>query len=149
MSSRIVTSLLALVLSTATTVALAEPLITSDEAHRPDDPAAQPSRGITRGPTVKVETGAPRAGTPFDFRIDVTPHGGATVDPADIHVIYLKVPAVDLTDRLKPYRTADGFEMKGAEAPAGNHPLKIEVKDSEGHETSTVVRFDVAATPTP
>lgn len=144
MLSRIATPLLAILLSSAATAALADPLITSDEAHRPDDPAAQPSRGITRGPTVRVETGSPHAGVPFDFRIDVTPHGGATVDPGDIHVIYMKVPAVDLTDRLKPYRTADGFEMRAAEVPAGDHPLKVEVQDSDGHVTSTIVRFDVA-----
>lgn len=144
MLSRIATSFLAILLSGAATAALADPLITQDEAHRPDDPAAQPTRGITRGPTVRVETGAPHAGVPFDFRIDVTPHGGATVDPADIHVIYMKVPAVDLTDRLKPYRTAEGIEMHAAEVPAGEHPLKVEVQDSAGHVTSTIVRFDVA-----
>jgi hypothetical protein len=129
--------------------AAAAPLITDDEARRPDDTTVVPSRAITRGPTIRFEEhpADPGAHTPFEFRIRVEPHGGASIDPAGIRVIYLKVPAVDLTDRLRPYITAQGIDMPAAEAPAGQHPLRIEVRDSDGHVSQTVIRLEVAPPP--
>jgi len=122
-------------------------LITDDEASRPTDTAVVASRAITRGPTVHFEEhpADPNAHAPFEFRIRVEPHGGSTIDPATIHVIYLKVPAVDLTERLRPYITATGIDMPAAEAPAGIHPLRIEVSDTDGRVTQAIIHLEVAA----
>lgn len=114
--------------------AAAVTLITDDEAKRPNDPQVTATRGITRGPSIQFEPPAvgPAPHAPFDFRVHFEAHGGATVDPSHIRIIYLKMPSVDLTDRLKPYITADGINMPAAQIPPGEHPLRIEVEDSDG-----------------
>ncbi|MTJ84136.1 MAG: hypothetical protein F8N37_24385 [Telmatospirillum sp.] len=126
--------------------AAATTLITDDEAKRPNDAQVSATRGITRGPSIRYE--APQTGpaghAPFDFKVQFEPHGGATIDPAHIKVTYLKVPNVDLTDRLKPYITADGINMPKAQVPAGEHPLKIEVEDSDGRSSEAMISLKAA-----
>lgn len=125
--------------------AQAAPLISDDEAQRPNDVPAASTRGITRGPTIRFD--APQGSVvphkPFDFRVHFDAHGGATVDPASVRITYLKSPSVDLTSRLRPYITADGIDMTQAEVPAGAHNLKVEVQDSEGHTGETVFTLNV------
>ncbi|PKU25848.1 hypothetical protein CWS72_04635 [Telmatospirillum siberiense] len=114
--------------------AAAVTLITDDEAKRPNDPQVTATRGITRGPSILFEPPAtgPAPHAPFDFRVHFEAHGGATVDPAHIRIIYLKMPNVDLTERLRPYITAEGINMPAAQIPSGEHLFKIEVEDSDG-----------------
>ncbi len=59
--------------------------------------------------------------------------GGTKIDQDSIKIIYLKNPAVDLTPRLKKHLKSNAIEMDVAEAPPGEHHLKVEVKDSDGH----------------
>jgi hypothetical protein len=114
--------------------AFAVTLITDDEAKRPNDPQSMATRGISRGPVIRFEPPAsdPAPHVPFDFRVHFEAHGGATVDPEHIHITYLKAPNVDLTDRLRPYITAEGIDMPAAQLPVGEHALHVEVEDSDG-----------------
>jgi hypothetical protein len=114
--------------------AAAVTLITDDEAKRPNDPQAVATRGITRGPSIHFEppASAPAAHAPFDFRVHFEAHGGSKVDPSHIRITYLKMPNVDLTERLRPYLSAQGIDMPAAQVPAGDHALRIEVEDSDG-----------------
>ncbi|MDR3438625.1 hypothetical protein [Telmatospirillum sp.] len=118
-------------------------LITDNEAHLPTQSEAP--RGITRSPTILLDTphAAVAAHKPFEFKIEVQPHGGATIDPTKVHVTYLKEPAIDLTQRLRPFVTASGIDMPDAEAPAGDHPLRIDVEDSDGRTSHTVITLAV------
>lgn len=125
--------------------AAAVTLITDDEAKRPNDPQAEATRGITRGPSVQFEPPAsgPAAHAPFDFRVHFEAHGGATVDPSHIRITYLKMPNVDLTDRLRPYITAQGIDMPAAQIPAGEHALRVEVEDSDGRSGEATFTVNV------
>lgn len=123
----------------ASTQAYAAPLITAKEAKLPDAAGSLNTRGISRGPGIKVispEAGAQTKG-PFDFKVDFEPRGGATIDKSSVKVTYMKSPTVDLTPRLKTSVSDTGIDMKNAEIPPGEHQVKISVKDTDGREAST------------
>jgi methionine-rich copper-binding protein CopC len=125
----------------------AEVLITEQEAMRP--PAApkaeEASRGIFRAPKIEVLS-PPEAGTvtsPLNLKLKFESFGGTKIDEDSVRVIYLKNPSVDLTPRLKKHLKSNGIEMDVAEAPPGEHHLKVEVKDSDGHLGTADVVFKV------
>jgi hypothetical protein len=121
-------------------------LITDDEAKRPNDPQLGATRGITRGPAIHFEppTSNPAPHAPFDFRVHFEAHGGAAVDPDHIRITYLKTPNVDLTDRLRPYITAQGIDMPAAQLPGGEHALHIVVEDTEGRSGEATFTVKIA-----
>lgn len=110
-------------------------LITADEAKLPAAGAKPLSRAITRGPGVKLVSPDSVAGN-FAFKVAFEPRGGATVDPASVKVEYLKGSGVDLTERLKGGIKPGGIEIPAAAAPAGEHPIRVTVRDSEGRQGS-------------
>jgi hypothetical protein len=144
----------AMALAVATLVALnavslvparAEVLITEQEAMRP---AAAPkpeeaSRGIFRAPKIDVVSPQEAVTSPLILKLKFESFGGTKIDEDSVRVIYLKNPAVDLTPRLKKYLKTNGIEMDAAEAPPGEHHLKVEVKDSDGHLGSADIVFTV------
>ena len=115
----------------------AEVLITEQEAMRPAavPKAEEASRGIFRAPRIEVLSPDPAAAvtSPLNLKLKFQSFGGTKIDADSIKVIYLKNPAVDLTPRLKRHLNSGGIEMDVAEAPPGEHHLKVEVKDSDGH----------------
>ena len=129
-----------LVLGLLSMDALAAPLITAKEAKLPDAAGSLNTRGISRGPGIKVVSPEPGAQTkgPFDFKVDFEPRGGSTIDKSSVKVTYMKSPSIDLTPRLKGSVSDTGIDMKNAEIPPGEHPVKISVKDSDGREASTM-----------
>jgi hypothetical protein len=121
-------------------------LITDEEALRPAAALSESAmlRGITRAPTIEFEAPSLAADhKPFDFRIKLQAHGGAAIDPTKVRVTYLKMPSVDLTDRLRPFITASGINMPEAECPAGKHPLLIDVEDNDGRVNHAQVTLTV------
>jgi hypothetical protein len=126
--------------------AAATTLIADNEAMAPNAPPDIKVRGISRGPSIDFEE--PRAGVqehaPFDFKVKLAAHGGAAIDPAKVRVTYLKVPGIDLTERLRPFVTAKGIDMPAAEVPAGEHLLRIDVQDSDGRNTQAIITLSVA-----
>jgi len=120
---------------TAGSQAQALELITRREAALPSAGGGH-ERGISRGPTIVVVSPSPVAGTvrsPFELKIRFVAHGGATIDGDSVLVTYLKEPAVDLTQRLKPFIAPTGIDVKDAVVPAGTHWLRVDVTDSTGH----------------
>lgn len=118
-------------------------LIKPEEAALPPVPNPLVTRGITRRPTVIMTS--PEAGvhSPFNLQFKFQPHGGSTIKPDSFQLIYLKNPNVDLTARVKPYVTANGVEMAGAEAPPGRHAIKVMISDSADREASVVFTLNV------
>jgi len=117
--------------------AQAEVLITEQEAMRP---AATPKadegvRGIFRAPKIHVVSPqtADAVSSPLNLKLKFESFGGTRIDADSVRVIYLKNPSVDLTPRVKKHLNGNGIEMDVAEAPPGQHRLKVEVKDSDGH----------------
>ena len=114
----------------------AEVLITEQEASLPAAvPTQMTTRGITRAPRIlKLSPAADAAvvKSPFKLSLKFESFGGATIDPTTIKVFYLKNPTVDLTERLKSHFKDNGINLETAEAPPGDHPIRMEIKDSEG-----------------
>lgn len=117
-------------------------LIKDDEAKLPAAAAKPASRAITRGPGVKLVSPDSVSGQ-FPFKIAFEPRGESKIDAASIKVEYLKGSGIDLTDRLKPGIKPAGIEIPAASAPAGEHPIRVTVRDSEGRQGSAEFKLTV------
>jgi hypothetical protein len=124
---------------------VAAALISTKEAALPPAAGALATRGISRGPGVKLAS--PEADTPvaapFDFKVNFEPRGDAKIDPSSVKVVYMKSPFVDLTLRLKSAITANGIDFAKADVPPGTHTIRVTVKDTEGRETNSVMNLVV------
>lgn len=126
--------------------AAAVTLIKDEEARLPAAAGALVTRGITRGPGVKMLSPDPAAGpvkSPFNLKVSFEPRGGSRIDPASVSVTYLKATPVDLLPRVKTGLSAGGIELPGAEVPPGEHQIRVTVQDSEGRQSSTVLQLNV------
>ncbi|MCC6887169.1 MAG: hypothetical protein IT536_01315 [Hyphomicrobiales bacterium] len=113
-------------------------LITAAEAGIPDEEVR--SRGIFLGPRILVLDPPPKAGfikSPFTLRVRFEARGGGGIDPDSILVTYRKRKAIDLTQRIRPYIIRDGILLEGARVPAGEHRIRIDVRDTDGRQGST------------
>ncbi|MBM3569886.1 MAG: hypothetical protein FJX46_14160 [Alphaproteobacteria bacterium] len=115
--------------------AQAQMLITAEEAALPAAPGGMALRGVTRGPKVHLVSPAASGAvvkSPVDLQLKFESFGGSSIDPALVKVTYIKSPAVDLTPRLKDAIKPTGIAMPTAQLPPGDHPIRVEIKDSEG-----------------
>jgi hypothetical protein len=123
----------------------AAPLITAKESALPAASGTFATRGISRGPAVKLNS--PEAdmpiNSPFDFKVLFEARGEGKIDPNSVKVVYMKSPFVDLTPRLKSAITPTGINFSKAEVPPGTHTIRITVKDMDGRETNQVVTIVV------
>ncbi len=137
--------LLAALLLITSQLLIAAPLITAKEAALPPAAGTLATRGISRGPAIKLAS--PEADTPvaapFDFKVNFEPRGDAKIDPSSVKVGYMKSPFVDLTPRLKSAISANGIDLTKADVPPGTHTIRVTVKDSEGRETNSVMNLVV------
>jgi hypothetical protein len=137
--------LLATSLLAASQWGVAASLISAKEAALPPASGALATRGISRGPAIKLAS--PEADTPvaapFDFKVNFEPRGDARIDPSSVKVVYMKSPFVDLTPRLKSAISANGIDFAKADVPPGTHTIRVTVKDTEGRETNSVLNLVV------
>jgi hypothetical protein len=136
----------AIVSSAATPSFAGHVLITEEEAKLPPPKGAVATdrRGVTRGPKVKfVEEGEP-VRSPMHLKLTFQSFGGAKIDPDSVKVTYLKTPNVDLTPRIKSFVQATGIDIPDVELPAGEHMVRVDVKDSDGRigTTSFVLKVE-------
>jgi hypothetical protein len=138
------------VLSAASLVASAQlgfaaSLISTKEAALPPASGTLATRGISRGPAVKLVS--PEADTPvmapFDFKVNFEPRGDAKIDQSSVKVVYMKSPFVDLTPRLKSAISGNGIDFAKADVPPGTHTIRVTVKDADGRETNSVLTLIV------
>jgi hypothetical protein len=124
-----------------------EVLIKPEEAALPPSTSTSKvpliTRAITRRPDLTLVSPEKAVTSPFNLQFKFQAHGGSTIKPDSFHLIYLKSPVVDLTQRVRPYVTANGVEMTGAEAPPGQHMIEAKVSDSDGRESSGVFVLNV------
>lgn len=121
-------------------------LISAKEAALPAASGALATRGISRGPSVKLispEADAPVV-SPIDFKVNFEARGEGKIDPASVKVVYMKSPFVDLTPRLKNAITSSGIDFSKADVPPGAHTIRVTVKDADGRETNSVFTLNVA-----
>ena len=125
--------LLAASLVASAQLGVAASLISAKEAALPPAAGTLATRGISRGPAIKLAS--PEADTPvmapFDFKVTFEPRGDAKIDPGSVKVIYMKLPFVDLTPRLKGAISANGIDFAKADVPPGTHTIRVTVKDTE------------------
>jgi hypothetical protein len=142
----LVTTFAAALIASAPIVAVATPLITTDEAALPPQKGAVPNagRGITRGPKIQVPEADATQASPIRFQVKFQTFGGSNIDLDALKVTYLKSPVVDLTSRVKPFAQPTGIDMPGAQLPPGEHLVRIDVKDSEGRTASTSFLLKIA-----
>jgi hypothetical protein len=113
-------------------------LITEDEAKLPPPKeSSDKTRGITRGPRIEYLSEGNATRAPIHFRVKFQSFGGAKIDIESLKVTYVKNPAVDLTARLKPFTQPTGIDMPNAALPAGDHILRVDLKDSDGRAATT------------
>jgi len=117
-------------------------LITADEAKQPAAAGKPASRAITRGPGVKLASPESVSGQ-FALKIGFEPRGEAKIDVATVKVEYLKGSGIDLTERVKAGIKPTGIEIPAAAAPAGEHPIRVTVRDSEGRLGSAEFKLTV------
>ena len=136
--------LLAASLVASAQLGVAASLISAKEAALPPAAGTLATRGISRGPAIKLAS--PEADTPvmapFDFKVTFE-RGDAKIDPGSVKVIYMKSPFVDLTPRLKGAISANGIDFAKADVPPGTHTIRVTVKDTEGRETNSVLNLVV------
>ncbi|GAA5177534.1 hypothetical protein GCM10025771_14850 [Niveibacterium umoris] len=138
--------LLTIALALAAGNACALDLITAEEAARPKADIPK-MRGITRGPSVTQEAPAPDAAslvTPLTLKIAFKARGGAKIDPKTVEMTYLSTPPVDLLPRARAGVSASGIALTDVRMPPGTHPIRLRVSDSEGRETETFLKLDIA-----
>lgn len=121
-------------------------LISADEANLPPPKGATAvaTRGITRGPKIEYLGGADSGHSPMRLQLKFESFGGAKIDTDSLKVIYMKNPAVDLTPRLKPFVQPTGIDMPDAELPAGDHLIRVDVKDSDGRTATQTFMLKIA-----
>jgi hypothetical protein len=120
-----------------------EVLIKPEEAALPPAPAQSNTRALTRKPEVILISPAASVNSPFELRLKFEAHGGSRIEPSSFHLIYLKSPNIDLTERVRRYVTAQGLEMVDAEAPPGQHTMKALITDSGNREGSAVFTVSI------
>lgn len=137
--------LIAIYLGLVSGLVSAAPLITTKEAALPAASGKLATRGISRGPAVKLSS--PEAdvpvSSPFDFKVLFEARGEGKIDPNSVKVVYMKSPFVDLTPRLKSAITPTGINFSKAEVPPGTHTIRVTVKDLDGRETNQVMTIVV------
>jgi hypothetical protein len=120
-------------------------LITPEEAQLPSPKGIFASRAVTRGPRIDMtgpDTSEVRS--PLRLQLKFRGFGGAKINLDSLRVTYVKVPDVDLTSRVRPYAQLTGIEIPEAEAPPGDHLVRVEVQDSDGRRTTTIFLLSVA-----
>ena len=129
----------------ATLLVNAAPLISAKEAALPAASGALATRGISRGPSVKMVSPEADASvsSPIDFKVNFEARGEGKIDPDSVKVVYMKSPFVDLTPRLKDSISAKGIYFAKADVPPGVHTIRVTVKDNDGRETNSIFTLNV------
>jgi len=145
--ARISAACAAIFVSSSVQLYAAQILITDDEAKLPPPKGAiaLENRGITRGPRIEFVSGNEPVHSPTHLQVKFVSFGGAKIDAESVRVTYLRIPNVDLTLRLKPFVHPTGIDMPDAQLPAGDHTVRVDLKDSDGRAASTM--FVLKVTP--
>jgi hypothetical protein len=109
-------------------------LITEEEAKLPPPKGAVATdrRGVTRGPKIKYVEESEPIHSPMHLQLKFESFGGSKIDPDSVRVTYLRTPNVDLTPRIKSFVQATGIDIPDVQLPAGDHMVRVDVKDSDG-----------------
>ena len=98
------------------------------------------------GPVIKILQPAAtgEVATPFPLEIEFEPRaGGSPARMETLKVTYLKLIELDITERVRPYITANRVMVKECNIPQGRHRVRISVADRDGKVTAEVIEMRV------
>jgi hypothetical protein len=143
-------SVVMLCLALTSPVQAADWLITPEEAAL--DSAPQAGRGILEigrddlsiGPVIDVVEPANggRAPLPIQVVIHFSPRL-VPIDLTSLKVTLVKFIPIDITDRIRPFVTAEGIDVKEAKIPPGKHRVRIALSDRSGEFSVKEITFEV------
>jgi hypothetical protein len=93
------------------------------------------TRALTRAPTVQLVLPPPDGGmvkSPLEIKIVFETNGGSQIDLNSVKVLYLKIPLLDLTERVAALIKPTGIDVPDAQLPPGTHFIRVEVMDADG-----------------
>lgn len=120
-------------------------LVTPEEAAQPN---ARPMKGAAAepsdGPTIQIDapTQDAEVAKPVPIRISFK-ENQAPVDVSSLKVTYLKLFSIDITDRVKPYVTAEGINIAQADLPSGSHKVRFSIKDTANRLTERTLKVKI------
>lgn len=119
-------------------------LVNSQEAALPPSASSKAGRSITRGPAIRQvsPSNVVTANQPFNLQVEFAGRGGEKINPATAQITILRGGNINITDRLKPFITANGIEMPAAMVPPGTHVLQVAVSDAGGRQTIANIEID-------
>lgn len=103
------------------------------------------SRGLNnKGPRIDVLKPAEDAPqqSPLEIQVRFYPNPAA-VNPESVKVQLVKFISIDITDRVKPYLSETGINVKEANIPSGTHLVRITVSDGKGETNSREIELQV------
>jgi len=123
-------------------------LITADEAKLPLAPTTKLTvrAGVSRGPAIALLLPKPsetNVRSPVHLQLKFEGRGGAQIDVDSFKLTYDRIPAVDLTDRVKIFAKPAGIDVPEAEMPPGTHTIRAEIKDKDGRAGSFTFNLNV------
>ena len=119
-------------------------LVTGPEAALPPSASSKAGRSITRGPAIRQVSPAVAVAPnqPFALKVEFAGRGGEKINPASAQVTVLRGSDVNITQRLKPYITANGIEIPNAMVPAGTYVLQVAVSDAGGRQSTANIEIE-------
>jgi hypothetical protein len=78
------------------------------------------------------------------FQLRFQSFGGARIVTESLHVVYLKIPEIDITPRVARFAGPVGVDIPDAEVPVGEHHIRVEITDSEGRARISIFSFKIA-----
>jgi hypothetical protein len=123
-------------------------LITPEEAAQPDAPVP---RGIklTRiegnGPQIKIYSPDLEEPLRIPFVMDIAFEAPSdkTIDFDSLSIKYLKLIAIDLTGKIKPYLNENRLMVKDVKVPQGKHRLQLSIAYTSGEKTMMGIVLNV------
>jgi hypothetical protein len=123
-------------------------LITLEEAAQPDAPIP---RGIKltkiegNGPQIKIYSPNLEEPLRIPFIMDIAFEAPSdkTIDPDSLSIKYLKLIAIDLTGKIKPYLNENRLMVKDVKVPQGKHRLQLSIAYTSGEKTMMEIVLNV------
>jgi hypothetical protein len=118
-------------------------LITPEEAAAPAEPPERPTRGIfDKGPLIELITPSETIAVSVPVQIWIQFKSiRAPVDLDTLRVTMGILASFNVTDRVRPYASADGIRIPNARMPSGTYRLRVRIGDTNGD--ITVKQFTV------
>jgi len=123
-------------------------LITAEEAAQPDAPIPRGIKLTTiqeKGPQIKIYSPNPDEPLRIPFLMDITFEASSdkTIDFDSLSIKYLKLIAIDLTGRMKPYLNGNRLLVKDLKVPQGKHRLQFSIAYISGEKTMMEIVLNV------